>query len=306
MRMYEARQNKIPISRVLSSQERKGKYIGSLAGKNLINVSSPSKSISIQKRNPLYDYMPTNVILSHGSNSDYFADKKTNAAKEKQVPDGPAWFGVDDDFISLLTTIRHSKLKGIEEGESVVFPIYRYKKKNDKNIKIAKWETWPGALEHLLYCEEKKLYKKINGAYIRNESGVEEKLPAYGGGPHQLEPNDFKELKKKGLHWQTKDAADRIFKLIPEINAYYLEKDPIISSSPEYVLNGKAMEDLDEPLRKDVTMKKIQASKYMLQYDNKIVYWKEGVKNQLIESYYNDSITINDNDELSDVISPIL
>ena len=302
--MYEAKQNKIPISRVLSSQERKGKYIGSLAGKNLINVSFLSKSISIQKKDPLYADMPTDVILSHGSISNHFvAGKKKKAAKDKQVPNGPAWFGVNDDFISLLTTIRHSDLKNIDEGQSVHFPIYRYQKKKDKNMMIAKWKTWPEALEYLLYNTEDQLYQNIGESAYRNSPIVESKLPAYGGGPHKLRESEFKKLKDKKLHWQTKDAANEIFTLIPAIHAYYLEQDPIIPSSPEYVLKDKAMEDLEEPSRKDVTMTKIEASKYMLQYDDKVVYWKEGVKNQLI---YNDSITINNNNELSNVPSHTL
>ena len=307
--MYEARQYKTPTSHILPPLKRKfeqqlingKKHIGTLMNRNFTNATSLQKSI--QKKDPEYLDMPTDVILSHGSNSQNFYNRETDELKNPQVPDGPAWFGVDDDFISLLTTIRHSNLKNIGTSESIVFPIYRYTKKNDINIKIAKWETWPESLEYLLYNQESDLYKNIAGSDERNSDVVEPKLPAYSGAAYDLSDANYAALKTKKLHWQTKEAANGIFNLIPDIHAYYLKHDPIIPSSPEYVLKDEAMNNLEVPTKKNVTLTKIDSSRYNIEYNGKTVYWSAKVKDHLSQDL-DDRDKIESNTKLQTPFTP--
>ncbi|WP_347396533.1 hypothetical protein, partial [Parabacteroides leei] len=81
--------------------------------------STKSYNRIIQKREP-EKITPLFSSLTHGSIAPEFLSQKDNPSSGiKNTPDSPAWFGIEDPFISILATLRNFKKNGS-------FPVYSY------------------------------------------------------------------------------------------------------------------------------------------------------------------------------------
>lgn len=207
----------------------------------------------IQKKDPTTHHIPINTVLTHGSkNMVFYSNMETRARKNTQLPDGPAWFGNDDFFISILATIRNKK------GN---FPVYTYQNKSD--MTLSKWETWAEALEYLLRKNEAKFSYPLIKSRVKalcksepTEKDVEKYLPT--SSKNRGDKIIYILLKQHKLHWQTKYAANKLKRFISPLKGYYLDHDPGLESSPQFVLYNITEEDLTQIKREIVYVEKCQ------------------------------------------------